>query len=313
MTLLSLIAAALVAAYAQQEDTRQQEEPEIYNFEVEVHAVYTDVFVTRNGKPVTGLSAADFEVFDSGVPQEVEFIDLDELALATILVLDASGSVHGEQLENLKAAAHAFAEQLKDADEVGLLTFSSELRFPAELGSDVEKLHRALEQPMETGWTSLYDAVYAASKLLETRAGRPLMVLFTDGLDNASWLTATETLEELRASQTMVHAVSYQRETTYGSRYSGRSIVHVATYGGSDFLEAMTGATGGRVWYIESSANLTEAFLGILTEMKSRYLLAYQPHGVPLDGWHELTIRVKNGQADEVRARPGYIVQPSRD
>ncbi len=186
------------------------------------------------------------------------------------------------------------------------------MRLPAELGPDVEALHRALEKPMEAGKTSLYDAVYAASKLLETRAGRPLVVLFTDGLDNASWLTASETLEELTASEAIVHAVSHQRVKSYGLRYSGRSVAHLASFGGSDFLEAMTQATGGRVWYIESSANLTEAFLSILTEMESRYLLAYQPRGVPLDGWHELTIRVKNGQADDIRARPGYLARPSQ-
>ena len=306
MSLAAVIAAGLMAA------SQQKDEPTLYRFEVQVSTVYADVFVKRDGAPVQGLTANDFEILDNGIPQHVEFLDVDALPLTTILMLDVSGSVVGEELDHLRGAAHAFVERLKDKDEVGLLTFTSRLLLPAELGRNFDSLHRALEEPMESGNTSLYDAIYAASRLLNTRVGRPLVVLFTDGLDNASWLTASETLEELKASEAVVHVVSYERLDWAGVRDAGRFTARPSRFAASEFLGAIAQATGGRVWYIESGANLKEAFISILTEMESRYLLVYQPRGVSVDGWHDLEIRVKNTEVDEVRARPGYFARPSQ-
>ena len=306
MSIAAVILAGVMATF------QQKEEPIVYRFEVQVSTVYADVFVKRGGAPVKGLTANDFEILDNGIPQQVEFLDVDALPLTTILVLDVSGSVEGEELEQLRGAAHAFVERLKDKDEVGLLTFTNKLQLPAELGRNFDALHRALEEPMASGNTSLYDAIYAASRLLNTRVGRPLVVLFTDGLDNRSWLTGQEMLDELKASEIVVHVVSYERLDRVTVRDAGRFTASPSRFKAGEFLESITTATGGRVWYIESGANLKDAFISVLTEMESRYLLVYQPRGVAVDGWHDLEIRVKDIKVDEIRARPGYFARPSQ-
>ena len=284
------------------------QEADVFRFGVEVHTVYADVFVKRDGDPVTGLTAGDFEVFDNGVLQEVELVNHEDLPLSTILLLDVSDSVAGERLDHLKATAHAFIERLGPEDEVGLMSFTRELELRLELGRDVDSLHHLLEQPMPSGETSLCDALYAGLELVEGRPGRPLIVLFTDGLDNMSWLTESEILEVVKASEAVVYAVGFKPTLSTTLRNAGRFVGRTSELGATDFLQRLTSLTGGRVWDIDSDADLKEAFLSILDEMQSRYLIGFRPRGVPQRGWHRTKIQVKNRQADEVRARPGYFV-----
>ncbi|MEE9179541.1 MAG: VWA domain-containing protein [Vicinamibacteria bacterium] len=288
----------------------QDEPQDVLRFGVEVRTVYADVFVTYQGKPIVGLTAEDFELLDNGVPQDVELMDTDAMGLSTMLVVDTSDSVLGEKLDHLKAAAHAFVEGLAANDEVGLLTFSRGMRLRRELGSDLGALHRTLDEPMEQGRTSLHDALYTGLKLAEARAGRPLVLLFTDGLDNTSWLTDSELLEVARESEAVIHVVGVRPRFSIALRTSGRSILGMAELGASDFLQSIARETGGRVWYCDSGADLKDIYLRILAEVKSRYLLSYQPQSVSSEGWHTLEVRLKGDWGSEIRARPGYLASP---
>lgn len=289
----------------------QQEEPS-FRFNVEIRTVYADVFVIRDGKPVKGLSVEDFEVWDDGVRQEVRLWDQGELPLSTMLVLDMSESVVNQGLDHLRAAAHAFMEELDSDDEVGLLTFTHEMRLRRTLGRDFAELHRMLDEPMALGATALHDALYAGVKLVEARAGRPLVLLLTDGLDRTSWLTQQEVLEKLRASDTVVYAVGVERRPLAALRIGARSRHRFAEFPPGDFLRNITWQTGGRACFLAPGANLKEIFLNVLEEMRNRYLLSYQPQGVPLEGWHTLEVKVDGFDKDEIRARPGYLVVTGR-
>lgn len=282
---------------------------EVFRFSVEVRTVYVDVFAKRDGKPVTGLTAEDFEVYDNGIRQVCELLDHKAIPVTAMLLLDVSGSVIGERWDHLKAAAHAFVNSLDAKDEVGLLTFTREMQLRKELSSDFAALHRTLDEPMRRGRTSLYDSLYAGLKLLEARAGRPVVVLFTDGVDNRSWLSESDLLEVLKASEAVVYTVAVEPHHSLAVRSSGRSIQHQAELRPGEFLESITAVSGGQVRYLDPATSLEDIFLDIVTEIKSRYLLCYQPQGVPLEGWHTLDVKIKRGRADVVRSRPGYLAR----
>lgn len=280
-----------------------------------MEVVYADVFVTRDGAPVSGLTAANFEVLDNGVRQKVELADMEEMPVTAVLVFDMSTSVAGEKLAHLRAAGHAFLDGLRPKDRAALLTFSHALRLQADFGGDLPSLHRALDRIQADGSTALHDALYAGIKLPETSVGRPLVVLFTDGQDNMSWLTEEEALTAAREASALVYAVgiesgSEERPLTDTARMmpGGRfppPIVETATE--LDFVRRVAEATGGRLFRADSSAGLKAAFLGILRELNSRYLVRYEPQGVGREGWHRLEVRLK-GRKGRVRARPGYFV-----
>ncbi len=291
---------------------QEQQSEEVFRFEVEVKTVYLDVFVTQDGEPVKGLAAEDFDVSDNGVRQQVRLLDHSSLPLATMLLLDVSGSVEGSKLEQLRAAAHAFVEGLDPEDEVGLLTFTRRMQLRMEPSSNFTALHRVLLEPTEQGNTSLHDALYTGLKLVEARGGRPLVVLFTDGLDNMSWLDELEVLEVLKESDVVVYAVAVEPGMGVSVRRGGRSIRGRVLLEAKEYLSSVTGLTGGRVFHIDPGANFTEIFLRVLREMESRYLLSYEPAGVSLEGWHELKVDLRVDEADGIRARPGYLVRTPR-
>lgn len=306
MMWLSLLL-ALLGTLPQEEGSQQ-----VFRFEVEVQTVYLDVFVTRDGQPFTGLSAEDFEVLDNGVTQQVELLDHSALPLTTMMLLDVSGSVDGDKFEQLRTAAHAFVEGLDPEDQVGLLTFTRRMQLRMAPSSSFAALHNILLKPMEQGDTSLHDALYAGLKLVEARGGRPLVVLFTDGLDNMSWLDESEVLEVLKESDVMVYAVAVEPSMEVSVRRGGRSIRGKVLLEAKEYLQTITRLTGGRVFYLEPGVNLEDIFLRVLDEMQSRYLLSYGPRGVPLEGWHALKVRIKDKQVDGIRARPGYLVRVSQ-
>ena len=73
----------------------------------------------------------------------------------------------------------------------------------------------------------------------------------------------------------------------------------------SKFLEDLTGVTGGATLQIESTEDLSAAFVKILDEFRQRYLISYSPTGVPAGGWHRLDVRVKSRRVT-VKSRTGY-------
>ncbi len=278
---------------------------ELYRFELEVRNVYVDVFVTRDGKPVTALESDDFVVLDNGVAQEHELMDIEAVPMSTLLVLDVSSSVRGPRLGHLRGAAHAFVEGLKEDDEAGLLMFTHRLDLRKPLDNDFTELQRVLNQRLQGGYTALNDALFAGLKLLESGTGRPLLLLFTDGIDNASWIRESDLLDAAKASDAIIYAVGVFSQSGI---YRGNRLVSDSSYDGKRFLEQLSESTGGQTWYAGSTAELKDIYLRILAEMETRFLLTYQPTGVSPDGWHEIEVKVKGHKASDVRARSGYLV-----
>lgn len=260
-------------------------------FTVGVENVSVDVLVTRGGRPVEELRATDFALKDNGVLQQVEVMDRSTTTVDAVLVLDVSSSVRGERLTALRQAAHAFVDALWPTDSVSLLAFATDLRFVARAGAPRAEVHAAIDRLEGGGATTLVDAVHAALLLADPCRGRPLVVVFSDGVDRGSWLGPEQALSTARASDAVVHYVEIE--------------------GARTFLEPLAETTGGHGWSARHPDALRGAFVEALEEFKSRYRLRYEPSGVPRAGWHELEVRLVGGKG-KLRARPGYLVPGGR-
>jgi VWFA-related protein len=259
-------------------------------FESGVEVVKLSALVRGADGPVLGLGAADFEVRDNGVRQEVERVLFEETPLDVILAFDVSGSVKGERLTELKRGAHALVDGLRAGDRAALLTFADSLRLRPSLREDLSLVRAGIDGLGAEGGTSLVDGTFAAIALGDGVSGRVLVVIFTDGAETVSWLPETDGLDAARRSEVVV----------YGVRAGGED---------SGFLGRVASATGGRVLSVGSPARLQAAFLDILTEFRTRYLLSYTPRGVERKGWHRVEVRVK-GRSAKVLARKGYQARP---
>jgi Ca-activated chloride channel family protein len=266
-------------------------------FRAGVELVRVDVSVTRGGQPVRGLTAADFSISDSGVAQRVDSVTLlDELPLSVQMVLDTSGSVAGDRLKHLVEAGQGLLAALESDDRVGLMTFSQRIEVNVPAAADHGRVAAALPALAGRGPTAVRDAIWMALQLRPADETRPLVLVFSDGVDTASWLTRSALLEAVRRAGVVVHAVELVEPVLPTRR----------GLPAASFLSTVAEAAGGRAWSATSSRELRELFTRALAEMRARYLVTFYPEGTRRAGWHELKIGVKG--RGEVKARPGYFV-----
>jgi Ca-activated chloride channel homolog len=241
--------------------------------------------VTRDGEPVRGLTADDFEVLDGGRRVPVDLVPTDDVPISAILVLDTSLSVAGKKLDHLREACTAFVRALEPRDEVVLLTFASAVQLRSAAGEDRAALERALDQTRAGGRTALFDAVFNGLLMAPSLPGRPALIVFSDGVDTVSWTGGADALALARQSSTLVYAVGVA----------------------SDLLQEVVDATGGRT-LSESGTGLQGAFLRVLEDLRHRYLLRFDA-GAAAPGWRPLEVKLRRKHA-ELRYRPGYTVAP---
>jgi Ca-activated chloride channel family protein len=304
--LFFMLVGLLPAALAAQERPR---------FRSGVEAVQIDVRVSRNGRAVTGLTADNFELRDTGVPQKVQATTIEDVPLHLLLVLDTSGSVGNAGLAELKEAAGSAARELSAEDRVTLLTFSRRVRLLADATGNRRDVASELNRAPERDETSLHDALFCALMLRREKPQRGLVIVFSDGLDNTSWLHADTLVGDVRRTDVVVYAVMlvpwWQKVGMTRTRVADtenrlrRWFAQEPGVFPEAGLGAVTDASGGAVYYADGITDLHSVFANIVKQFKSRYLLTYYPENVPSRGWHPIQVRLKGARGDVV-ARRGY-------
>lgn len=288
--------------------------PQAPAFPAQVEVVRLDVAVTREGRPVSGLGPRDFEVREDGVLQEIQSARWGEEPTEVVLALDTSGSVAGPRLERLKAAAQSLFGQLRRDDCARILTFASGVRLAEGGCLDAGSAGAAIQAAVGTGGTRLHDGLYAALALAGGQKGLPIVVALTDGQDTSSWLSSDAVLLAAKALPATVHVVV--AVDSRGFRFSTPDwheprpktedgLSPVVRGGTPPFLERIASETGGRV-FRATAGDLEEAFGRVLQEIRGRYVLRYEPKGVPRPGWHRLQVKLEGVRGD-VLARRGYL------
>ena len=276
-------------------------------FATGVDAVYVDVFVTHRGAPVPGLTSRDFEVEDEGTRQEVVLVERESVPLTVVLVFDTSSSVQGEKLLALRAAGNALLDALPPAARVAFLGFNHEIELFAPLGPDRDAVRRGLAAMSPGGSSAVFDALFAGLGL----AGHTpsLVLLFSDGEDNLSWLGADDVRASTERANALVHVIGFVPPLPSRLGSSDPALVEWKQPRHVRELRRIAEVTGGRFWSAESPARIREAFAAVAAEVDARYLLRFEPKGIARPGWHRLDVRLKRSRGT-VRARRGYYVAP---
>jgi VWFA-related protein len=249
--------------------------------------VRVDVLVTDGHNPVAGLTTGDFELRDNGIVQKIEVVDANDVPVNAVLALDTSASIAGKRQQDLVGAAESLLDGLKPVDRAALTTFSHAVSPRIPLTADLNAVRAELQHIQPAGQTSIMDGVYVALTSTFDQSGRYLLVVCTDGTDTFSWLQPSEVLEVAKRSNAVIYAVTS------------------ADAKKSDALKQLADATGGQVMPVKTSDELRGTFQRILTEFRSRYVLAYTPEGVAPGGFHKIDVTVPRRRLT-VKARPGY-------
>ena len=283
-------------------------------FRTAVDGVRVDVLVSENRRSVRGLTAANFVLRDRGVVQVIDSVSFEDVPVSVMLVLDTSSSVRGTALTHLRQAASAVVDRLTPADRAALMTFNGAVSLDCDWTSDRRQLQDAIGRVDAGGATALHDAAYAALMLRDPSPGRPLVLVFSDAADTASWLPGARVVELVQRHDAVVYGVTLRGAETrplgYLADFTSGIQAHLENVAAGafkeSFIERLAGESGGSVFLAEESGELRAAFERIVAEFRSRYVITYMPRGVEPAGWHPLQVSLK-GRSGRVTARRGYL------
>jgi VWFA-related protein len=299
----SLIFATAIAIRAQQP---QSQAP---RFRAAVDLVHFGVTVVdKQGKPVTGLTAQDFQIIENGKPQTLKYFTAGEPVEAPPLhlglLLDTSGSMASD-IKDSRSAAVKFVNTLDRAADVTLVDFDSEVRVARFGPMDYERLVERIRGRKPDGWTALYDAIGVYLNGAQSQDGQKVLVLYTDGGDTTSSMTFHDMLDLCKASDVTVYAIGYM-EHQGSTRLQQRSE-----------LERVAAITGGQAYFPGVGKDLDGVFEKIQQELASRYSLGYLSTDLRTDGaWRGVDIKLvrRDLKGVKIRTRSGYFApyKPTR-
>lgn len=260
----------------------------------------TSVVVSVVGDAAEGqiLAADQFDVTEQGSP--VEVVDAEPLLegegadVRVALVIDTSGSMSGQPMEDTKAAATSFlGEVMEPGVQVALIAFSSSIELLVDFTDDQTELAAAIDDLDAGGATPLYDAVVFAADQLAGTSGQANLVVFSDGGDTNSEATLDGAIEAAQDAESEVLVVALDTEDL-----------------DPDALDAMAEGSGGRVLTAVDSAALVDAFGEVAQEIASQYVVRYQ--GTPSEA-AELDIAVTVTAAGATASDAVVILNPWTD
>jgi VWFA-related protein len=258
------------------------------------------VIVTeRADQYVSTLTRDDFVVYDNGRRVPIELFSNEDTPVTVGLVVDSSSSMRSK-LGHVMAASMAFVTSSNPDDELFVVWFNDSVHdalpdrefLPA---GDVPALNRVLAGLVPEGQTSLYDAlVTSIDRVSSGTRPRKVLVVVSDGGDNASEATLDRVLARARASNVTIYTIGVYDEMDPDKN--------------PRVLKALAAATGGERYLPRSAGPLMQACQHIAREIRSGYTIGYVPPD--RDGaFHRVRVEIapRDKRKLTVRTRPGYF------
>jgi VWFA-related protein len=266
---------------------------------VTVHASVRD----RQGRLITGLTPADFEVRDNGQVRPILSLRADRQSpIALAILVDMSGSMRlsGKVQMARDAYATVLSQLRQEQDEAAVFTFDDALHERRGFTRDINSLAGALSDFETFGATSLYDATAAAAKALAARTGaHKAIVLLTDGADTSSTMTAREVSGLAASIDVPVYVVATVPSSEQREMVSG--VARQASIGAD--LRDLAAWTGGQFVFASTAAETVTAAASLVADLRHRYLLSIE--AASESEWRRLDVRVRRPAV--VKARAGYF------
>lgn len=269
-----------------------------------------NVFVTvtdEHGAPVGGLAKENFLLREDGLEQKISVFDRESaLPLSIALAIDTSLSTRSS-LPLEQASAKRFASTIvRPIDGLCVYSFSEVVRDSTNgYTADLKRIEEGIDHIRMGAATALYDAIFLASRALDRRKGRKVIVLISDGGDTVSRVDYKEALRAAEEAEAIVYSVIIVPIENSAGRETG----------GEHALIQLSEDTGGKYYYATSTAALDDAFRKISDELRTQYLLAYYPaQRTSFNDFRRIDVSiagVANAAEMRVRHRAGYYTVKS--
>jgi Ca-activated chloride channel family protein len=265
----------------------------------EVHLVFT--VTDKQGHYIKDLKKNDFTILDDHKPPEeiLSFNSETDLPLQVGLLIDASESVSSRFKFEQEAAIEFLKQTIRrKSDQAFVIGFDLTPKVTQDFTDDIEKLSVGIRTVQPGSLTALYDALYNACRdklLKQPQAGpvRRVVILLSDGDDNASSVTREKSIEMAQGAEVSVYTIS-----TNPTRSGGQ---------GNKTLERIAEATGGRSYVPSQITEVANAFAAIQEELRSQYAVSYKPAAFKPDGhYRTIEVQAQNQKGLRIRSRKGY-------
>lgn len=277
-----------------------------YILRTNVDEVVLNATVLHGNQLVQNLTKNDFQVYEDGVKQTILSFQHTDLPVSIGLVVDNSGSMSRKRPAVNKSALDLI-EASNPEDEAFVVNFSDEAFIDQDFTSDVKKLRDGLSHIESRGGTALYDAVVASADKLVADAKRPkqVLIIITDGEDNASSVTLEQTI---RRVQQLSGPVIYTIGLLFGDEMSRGEVRHARRA-----LEELSTETGGIAFFPKSIEQVDEIAAEVARDIRTQYTIGYRstkPYNEPGFRQVEVTAETPGLGKLDVRTRTGYYPAP---
>ncbi len=270
----------------------------------------------ERGRFISDLSPDDFQIFEDGVQQDIEYFRSVEQPFTVVLLLDLSPSTK-YKINEIQDSAISFIEQLRRDDDVIVVTFSRDVQVVSRQKNNYHRFRRAIREAKFGDGTSIYQAVsYALSQELSKIEGRKALVIFSDGVDTSSQgANYSGTIRQIESLEALVYPIWYNtfQEGKATKNSAGQVVYPVGASPeenkrGREYLRDLTEFAGGKMYEANDIENLDFAFRSIAEELRKQYSIGYYPQLEGKVGERKrINVRVRRPRLT-VRSKSSYRV-----
>ncbi|HJY28540.1 MAG TPA: VWA domain-containing protein [Pyrinomonadaceae bacterium] len=263
--------------------------------------------IDRNNRPINNVPQSDFHVFEDGVPQSIEAFTREDVPISYGLAVDTSGSLRS-QLQSVIDAGKTIINSNKRGDETFLVRFisSDKIETVQDFTDNKEALMDGLDSfYVEGGQTAIIDAVYlSAEHVSEYRKGddndrrRRALIVITDGEDRNSFYKQEQLFARLREEDVQIFVIGFVSELDKEAGLIRKSPRDKAV----NLIKRLASETGGRAFFPESISELPEIANEIIRDLRTQYVISYNPTNKAQDGTYraiKVTVNQPSGDSDK--------------
>ncbi|HVA96011.1 MAG TPA: VWA domain-containing protein [Candidatus Dormibacteraeota bacterium] len=283
-----------------------------YKIRTQVSLVVLHVSVLNDRSAfVPGLKEEDFHVYEDKVEQKLSVFKQEDVPVSFGLVVDNSGSMRDKRPQ-VNAAALTFVKTSNPQDEGFVVNFNDDYYLDTEhdFTSDINEMKAALERIDARGSTALYDAVIGSlDHLKKGKRDKKVILVVTDGEDNASRHTLENAVEQAQRSNAVIYAVGLFSDDDMKHDHRAMKKARRA-------LSELAEATGGIAFFPENVGDTQAICTQIAHDIRNQYTLAYYPTNTAHDGtFRQVHVEVTPPRGTgklSVRTRTGYYAPRAR-
>ena len=267
--------------------------------------VSIDVSARSHNHFITTLKPEDFIIRENGQELRIDQFygpngsGVTDIPLTILFLMDSSQSMTPDTEELaasgfVKQSALRLGEELRQGDQAMVMEFNEKSWIASQMTTRLDVIHQTImDYKVGPGWTGLLDAVQSAVKNLETFSGRKIIILCSDGKDNASKTKLENVLLSVQASDVTILAV--------GPKFRG-----YLAQRGREVLEKIAEESGGYAFFPENNQDIEAMLEEAKKAMRSQYAIGYAPPNPFRRGWRKVEIECRI-EGVRLRYRKSYL------